>query len=284
MKIFTAAQIRELDKYTIESEPIRSIDLMERAAKALTRAITEVWPTQTPVVVFAGPGNNGGDALAVARLLSQQDYQVEVYLFNITGSLSPDCMTNKHRLQDVKRVKLTEVTQELWGALMGPVTLGTYWGHPQWPVTSVTWYQIETFISKLNELTGENFRLPTEAEWEFAARGGNYSMGYMHSGGLLTDVAWCSSTAGGRPHPVGLLLPNELGLYDMSGNVFECCQDYYGSYSSEPQTDPTGPETGYSHVARGGSWDGSVYSTCRVSYRTKAYTGADCGLRLALSE
>lgn len=113
MKIFTSAQTHELDKYTIENEPISSLDLMERAAKALTRVIVDTWTSNTPVVVFAGPGNNGGDALAVARMLAEQDYQVSVYLFNTHGSLSPECATNKRRLQDTRRLQaFTEVTQE----------------------------------------------------------------------------------------------------------------------------------------------------------------------------
>lgn len=113
MKIFTGAQIRELDKYTIEHEPIESIDLMERAAKALTLAIAETWSNETPVVVFAGPGNNGGDALAVARMLAEQAYPVSVYLFNISGHLSNDCSVNKARLTENKRIKsFIEVTQE----------------------------------------------------------------------------------------------------------------------------------------------------------------------------
>ena len=90
MKIFTSAQIKELDKYTIEHEPVSSSDLMERAARAITRAITDTWGTDMPVVVFAGPGNNGGDALAVARMLAEQRYSVSVYLFNISGNLSQD--------------------------------------------------------------------------------------------------------------------------------------------------------------------------------------------------
>ena len=112
MKILTSAQIHELDKYTIEHEPIKSIDLMERAAVALTRAITKRWNSAVPVIVFAGPGNNGGDALAVARLLCDQGYQVKAFLFNISGHLSEDCATNKKRLADKKRCQLTEVTQE----------------------------------------------------------------------------------------------------------------------------------------------------------------------------
>lgn len=111
MKIFTSAQIKELDKYTIEHEPISSIDLMERASKAMTYAITEQWSALTPVVVFAGPGNNGGDALAVARLLADQNYRVSVYLFNIQNNLSADCAANRQRIVDNKKIKsFTEVT------------------------------------------------------------------------------------------------------------------------------------------------------------------------------
>ncbi len=105
MKIFTSAQIHELDHYTIEHEPIRSIDLMERAAKVLTRAITDTWSAEKPVVVFAGPGNNGGDGLAVARLLAEQGYQVSVYLFNINGKLSEDCAINRQRVIDSRKIK-----------------------------------------------------------------------------------------------------------------------------------------------------------------------------------
>lgn len=112
MKIFTAAQIKDLDKYTIEHEPIKSIDLMERAARELTRNICERWGNEVPVVVFAGPGNNGGDALAVARMLVGEGYKVQVYLFNITGKLSADCAENRQRLIDRKAKVLIEVTQE----------------------------------------------------------------------------------------------------------------------------------------------------------------------------
>lgn len=113
MKIFTSAQIHELDKYTIEHEPVESLDLMERAAKAITRAITDMWHNDTPMVVFAGPGNNGGDALAVARMLAEMDYSVSVYLFNISGHLSADCAANKERLAETKKIKsFVEVTQE----------------------------------------------------------------------------------------------------------------------------------------------------------------------------
>ncbi len=113
MKIFTNTQIRELDKYTIEHEPIKSIDLMERAARALTLAITEECPSSTPIVVFAGPGNNGGDALAVSRMLSLRGYNVSVYLFNTKNHLSDDCTENKQRALECKSItSFVEVTRE----------------------------------------------------------------------------------------------------------------------------------------------------------------------------
>jgi len=112
MKIFTASQIKELDKYTIEHEPVKSIDLMERAARQLTRAIESRWHSDIPVVVFAGPGNNGGDALAVARMLLSDGYKLQVYLFNISGKLSADCAENRQRFLEKKAKYLTEVTQE----------------------------------------------------------------------------------------------------------------------------------------------------------------------------
>ena len=113
MKIFTTAQIHELDKYTIEHEPIASLNLMERAARALTQAVTQEWPATMPIVIFAGPGNNGGDALAMARMLTEHNYQVSVYLFNISGQLSADCAANKQRLQNTRGLKnFIEVSME----------------------------------------------------------------------------------------------------------------------------------------------------------------------------
>ncbi len=112
MKIFTSAQIRELDHYTIEHEPIKSIDLMERAAEALTKTITELWDTETPFIVFAGPGNNGGDALAVTRKLINKGYSAKAYLFNVKGTLSPDCNINKERLREMGNEALVEITRE----------------------------------------------------------------------------------------------------------------------------------------------------------------------------
>ena len=175
----------------------------------------------------------------------------------------------------------TEVTQELWQAVMG--TNPSKFSGKQLPVEKVSWDDCQTFITKLNQLTGANFRLPTEAEWEFAARGGNKSFGYKYAGGnIIGDVAWYDGNST-KTHVVAQKQPNELGLYDMSGNVYEWCQDWFGSYSSAAQTNPTGPASASYRVARGGSYDFTAQG-CRVSHRvggdpTLLYR--DVGLRLA---
>ena len=183
----------------------------------------------------------------------------------------------------------TEVTQVLWEAVMG-WNRSRYTGDPLRPVEMVTWTECQTFITKLNQLTGKNFRLPTEAEWEFAARGGNYSKGYKYAGSdNIYDVGWFYDNAVSTTHTVALKLPNELGLYDMSGNVSEWCQDWYGDYTSDAQTDPTGPESGSSRVFRGGdlhNYGGYQYGDCRVSRRYGIFgpqIASDyLGLRLAM--
>ena len=160
----------------------------------------------------------------------------------------------------------TEVTQELWNAVMGS-NPSYFYGNMQRPVETVSWNDCHTFISRLNELTGETFRLPTEAQWEYAARGGYKSKGYTYSGSnAIDDVAWHWYNSDRTTHPVKTKAPNELGIYDMSGNVWEWCSDWYGDYSSAAQTDPTGPATGSSRVRRGGSW---YYGAphCRVADR-----------------
>ena len=176
----------------------------------------------------------------------------------------------------------TEVTQELWTAVMGS-NPSCFTGNMQRPVERVSWNDCQTFISKLNELTGETFRLPTEAQWEYAARGGNQAQGRLYSGSnTIDDVAWYTSNSSSTTHPVKTKAPNELGIYDMSGNVWEWCSDWYGSYSSAAQTDPTGPTTGSYRVGRGGGW-GSIASICRVAYRlsiTPTSTNYYLGLRL----
>ena len=185
----------------------------------------------------------------------------------------------------------TEVTQALWQAVMGN-NPSHFTGDLQRPVEKVSWNDCQTFISKLNQMTGKNFRLPTEAEWEFAARGGKLSQGYKYAGSnTIEDVAWycytsqSSGTAGYGTQTVATKSPNELGLYDMSGNVWEWCQDWYGSYSSDAQTNPAGPVSGSNRVFRGGGWN-NYARCCRVSGRGSSVlsvTYDSLGLRLALS-
>ena len=178
-----------------------------------------------------------------------------------------------------------EVTQALWKAVMG--SNPSRFEGDNLPVENVSWNDCQTFLRKLNAMTGKNFRLPTEAEWEFAARGGNRSRGYQYSGSnVLSDVAWYDDNSGSKTHNVGTKAPNELGIYDMSGNVWEWCQDWKGSYSSSAQTNPTGPSSGSHRVFRGGSWFSNA-GRCRVAYRndgTPGFRGIHLGLRLALSQ
>ena len=158
----------------------------------------------------------------------------------------------------------TEVTQELWKAVMGSVP-GTH-KNPKYPVGGVSWLECQQFIAKLNEMTGENFRLPTEAEWEFAARGGSGAKSRLYAGSNnLGNVAWYSGNAT-SPHTVATKYPNQLALYDMSGNAMEWCSDWYGAYSSDAQTNPIGPAEGTLRVCRGGGW-GYGSDLCRVSCR-----------------
>ena len=176
----------------------------------------------------------------------------------------------------------TEVTQELWLAVMG--SKPSYFRGDNLPVEQVSWDDCQKFITKLNALTGKNFRLPTEAEWEYAARGGNMSQGYKYSGSNeIGDVAWYDNNSGNKTHSVATKAPNELGIYDMSGNLWEWCSDWYGSYSSTAQTNPTGPDSGSNRIIRGGSW-GHDLLDCRVAIRgaiVQTSSSIGFGLRLA---
>ena len=180
-----------------------------------------------------------------------------------------------------------EVTQALWEEVMGSNPSENNQGG-DYPVECVSWNDCQEFIGKLNARTGMKFRLPTEAEWEYAARGGNRSKGYKYAGSdNLDEAGWYDGNSGNHTHPVGLKKPNELGLYDMSGNVWEWCEDWYGDYTEESQTNPVGPQSGEwgRRVLRGGScWDDAWY--CRVSVRVSSGPGhwyGGFGLRLVLS-
>jgi formylglycine-generating enzyme required for sulfatase activity len=185
-----------------------------------------------------------------------------------------------------------EVTQKLWkevvGSLPSSLTSSSSYGYgDEYPVYYVSWNDIQnTFIPKLNEKTGKKYRLPTEAEWEYAARGGNQSGGYKYSGSnTLGDVGWYWDNSSSGTKPVGTKLPNALGIYDMSGNVWEWVSDWYGDYSSTAQTDPAGPLSGSIRVRRGGSWNFDA-GDCRVSFRYGTHPDGrsfNLGFRLVLS-
>jgi formylglycine-generating enzyme required for sulfatase activity len=157
-----------------------------------------------------------------------------------------------------------------------------------YPMYYVNWAEVQNFISRLNAATGKSYRLPTEAEWEYAARGGSKSKGYKFSGSnFVESVAWFADNSGKNTQPVGTKQPNELGICDMSGNVWEWCYDWYGTYPAAAQSNPIGPSSGSYRVDRGGSCYSSA-SICRVAYRNSSVSSnsirySDLGFRLVCS-
>lgn len=180
-----------------------------------------------------------------------------------------------------------EVTQKEWLEVMG--TDPNFEDECETcPIEGVSWKDVQIFLTKLNEKTGKQYRLPTEAEWEYAARGGKKNQGTYYSGSNnASEVSWFSVKTEQKLHPVGQKKPNELGLYDMSGNVWEWCSDYYAAdyYASSPLENPKGPQTGKDRILRGGSWYNQSFD-CRVTARYRFYptfrTNAN-GFRLAMS-
>ena len=192
------------------------------------------------------------------------------FTMGCTSEQGSDCYNDEKPAHQVTvssfRMGKYEVTQAEWEAVMGS-NPSSFKNCPNCPVENVSWNDVQNFLRRLNELTGGNYRLPTEAEWEYAARGGKGSNGYKHSGSdNIGAVAWYEDNSGNRTHPVGEKAANELGLYDMSGNVMEWCSDWYGYYSRGDQTNPKGPSTGSDRVFRGGEWDFDARH-CRVSIR-----------------
>ena len=199
------------------------------------------------------------------------------FMMGCTSEQGDDCWSDEtpnHRvtLSDFYIGKY-EVTTAQWGAVM------EYYTTNNSPVTNISWIDVQEYITKLNNLTGKQYRLPTEAEWEFAARGGNSSKGYKYSGSnTIGNVAWYRENSSNKIYAVGTKSPNELGIYDMSGNAEEWCSDWYdsGYYSSSAQTNPTGPSTGTVHVFRGGAYF-SEARYLRVSSRDKPGVGSTLG-------
>lgn len=179
----------------------------------------------------------------------------------------------------------TEVTQELWFAVMGNNPSHFKSDEGNYPVEIVSWYDVHVFIKKITAITGLHFRLPFEAEWEYAARGGKKSTNKIYSGSDdPEEVGWVNTNSNGSTHPVAIKKANELGIYDMTGNVLEWCEDWYGEYEDKELINPQGAIGGNEYVIRGGGWYNQVVNS-RVSSRTKyplTEIGADYGFRLAL--
>jgi len=228
------------------------------------------------------------------------------FAMGCTSEQGSDCIENEKPAHQVSvsdfYIGKYEVTQAQWKAVMGNDSANFQKGD-NYPVEWVRWddivgangasmvingirYYADGFIYKLNQSTGKQYRLPTEAEWEFAARGGNNSKGSKYSGSnTVENVAWYKENSSSSTHPVGTKLPNELGIYNMSGNVWEWCSDWFGDYNNNTQTNPIGPSSGFLRVARGGSWGSSV-GEVRVSFRSYWYPVSRAftlGFRLARS-
>ena len=243
------------------------------------------------VVTIPPTTSNNTISIPVKDGISIEMVRVEAGTF--TMGATPEMKTLSDSSKPAHQVTLTndyylgkyEVTQALWQAVMGN-NPSEFKGRDL-PVENVSWYDCQTFISKLNAMTGRKFRMPTEAEWEFAARGGNKSRGYLYSGSnTLSDVAWYNDNSGGKTHTVGTKQPNELGIYDMSGNVCEWCHDWDYEYNNSPQVNPIGATDGSYRLNRGGCWDTYV-NYCPLFFRSRFVPRLDfnfLGLRLALSE
>lgn len=180
-----------------------------------------------------------------------------VFRMGCTDEQGDDCYSGERPAHEVTLgdfyIGRYEVTQAQWTYIMGD-NPSVFKGDDR-PVENVSWHDVQEFIVRLNGQSAHKYRLPTEAEWEYAARGGAYGKKYQYSGGQRCDEAgWCRRNAGGATHNVGAKQPNELGIYDMCGNVWEWCSDWHEAYSASARVNPAGPDTGTRRVNRGGSW------------------------------
>lgn len=261
---------------------------------SLTSTSTRVNSPQSPSNSISSPS---GTVISIPVKDGINIEMVKVEAGTFMMGATPEMEDPHNSDKPVHRVTLTngyyigkyEVSQYLWQVVMGANPSEVKYANL--PVENVSWYDCQEFIAKLNRLTGKTFRLPTEAEWEYAARGGNKSRGFRFSGSnYIGDVAWYSLNSdynrGVKPHPIGDKQPNELGIYDMTGNVEEWCQDWYGSYNNSSQTNPLGPVNGTYRVRRGGSIYTSrfhCFSSSRFEFSPEKHAEF-LGFRLALSE
>ena len=271
----------------------QTVTISEGQTASISGSLTSSASSSNSNTLSSSGSSLSGNALTIPVKNGINIEMVKVEAGSFDMGATPEMENPDASEKPVHRVTLTnnynigkyEVTQALWQAVMG--NNPSYFKGEDLPVEQVSWNDCQDFISKLNAMTGKKFRLPSEAEWEYAARGGKKSRGYQYSGSnTLGDVAWNDGNSGSKTHAVDTKQPNELGIYDMTGNVWEWCQDWYGSYSSSPQTNPTGAVSGSGRVYHGGSWVSSARD-CRSSYRGLSTPGARSfilGLRLVLSE
>ena len=273
------------DGYGTES---KQVNILESQTATLAGMLT----TNSSSSVVSGVSSSGNTiTIPVKDGISIDIVRVEAGTF--TMGATPEMKNPWDDEKPTHQVTLTndyyigkyEVTQALWQAVMG--SNPSNFKGDNLPVENVSWNDCQDFLSKLNSITGKTFRLPTETEWEYAARCGMKSKGCQYSGSKnISDVAWYTDNSGSKTHSVGSKQANELGIYDMSGNVWEWCQDRYGRYDSSSQVNPTGAISGSDRVIRGGCWyctARSCRSSCR-SYNAPDDRNDNLGLRLVLSE
>lgn len=283
-ELFVSARLVDVETATLKgtARPVRfnpdNLDEVESSCDELVNSLFGGAPRHAA----SGPTYSNPSSMGRSHAGGPEMVFVEggTFIMGCTSEQGGDCDSDEspNHLVTVSDFYIGkyEVTQAQWEAVMGTsvsqqrdkageTSLSGVGSN--YPMYYVSWTEVQEFISRLNALTGKEYRLPTEAEWEYAARGGNKSKGYKYSGSnFIEQVAWYKSNSGNGTHPVGSKSPNELGIYDMSGNVWEWCYDRYGSYGSGAEINPVGPSSGERRVNRGGGWYSSA-SDCRVAYR-----------------
>ena len=268
---------------------VQRISSVRKGWESAQRKYPRPGPAPDPTPITPGPAPVRPTTWEHAEAFSRELVRMEggSFIMGCTAEQGDDCYGDEKPAHPVTVstfwLSRFEVTQRQWRWVMGS-NPSQHTGCDDCPVDNVSWNDVQAFLRQLNEKTGRGYRLPTEAEWEYAARGGQKARGGQYSGGTDADpVGWTRENSGNTTHPVGRKPANELGLHDMTGNVFEWCQDRFGGYSPAAGTNPRGPVTGDNRVYRGGGWDGAkVHARVSSRYGTDPdYRAGYHGFRLA---